>query len=65
MERKMAMVRSQIDLKSSSQAGEDFDYWMNKTAIERLSAVTYLVNQNLKPLQRMDKSLVFKKTMKQ
>ncbi|WP_159477832.1 hypothetical protein [Dyadobacter sp. 3J3] len=64
MGREMAMVRSQTDLKSSNQATDDFDYWMNKTAIERLSAVTYLVNQNLKPFQRMDKSLVFKKTMK-
>ena len=58
------MVRSQSELKSSNQAGEDFDYWVKKTAIERLAAVTFLVNQNLKPLERMDKSMVVKKMMK-
>jgi hypothetical protein len=64
MKRKIAMVRSQGDLRTSNQAGEDFDFWMSKTAIDRLAAVTFLVNQTLKPSQRMDKSLVLKKTRK-
>ncbi len=60
----MAMVCNQADLKTSNQVAEDFDYWRNKTAIERLAAVTLLVNQYLQSSQRMDKSMVFKKTMK-
>lgn len=65
MSRKIAMVFNQNDLKTSNQALEDLDYWMNKSPVERLSAVTFLVNQNLKPSERMDKSFTARKSMKQ
>lgn len=64
MSRKIAMVFNQGNLKTSNQPLEDLDYWMGKTPKERLMAVTFLVDQNLKPRQRMDKSVVFKKLMK-
>ncbi len=59
MRRKIAMVFNQTDLKNSnqSQSLEDFSFWQSKTPQERLAAVTFLVNQNLKPFQRMDKTI--------
>jgi len=64
MSRKISMVFNQTDLKSSNQPLEDLEYWMSRTPVERLSAVTFLVHQNLKPLQRMDKSIITRKSMK-
>ncbi len=64
MSRKIALVANQSNLKTSSQAQQDFDYWITKSGQERLAAVTFLVNQNLKPLQRMDKTVVVKTKMK-
>ncbi len=64
MRRKIAMVFNQTDLKNSNQVLEDFSFWQSKTPQERLAAVTFLVNQNLKPLQRMDKTISSQKTMK-
>jgi hypothetical protein len=64
MKRKMAMVFNQSCLKTGDQSQEDLEYWLSKTPEERLSAVTFLVNQNLRPFQRMDKSVIFKKLMK-
>lgn len=65
MNRKIAMVRNQEEMKTGDQASDDLKYWLNKTPAERLAAVTFLVNQILKPSQRMDKSAVFRKNMKQ
>ena len=65
MRRKIAMVFNQTDLKNSNQSIEDFSFWQSKTPQERLAAVTFLVNQNLKPFQRMDKTIYAQKTMKQ
>jgi hypothetical protein len=64
MGRKIAMIFNQTGLKNGSQAIDDLAYWAAQTPAERLAAVTFLVNQNLKPFQRMDKSAVSKKLMK-
>ncbi len=64
MRRKIAKIFNQTDLKNSNQALEDFSFWQSKTPQERLAAVTFLVNQNLKPSQRMDKTISSQKTMK-
>lgn len=64
MRRKIAMVFNQTDLKNSNQSLEDFSFWQSKTPQERLAAVTFLVNQNLKPFQRMDKTISSQKIMK-
>ncbi|MET3125846.1 hypothetical protein ABID42_000948 [Arcicella rosea] len=64
MRRKIAMVFNQTDLKNSNQTLEDFSFWQSKTPQERLAVVTFLVNQNLKPSQRMDKTISSQKTMK-
>ncbi len=56
MERKIAMVVTQRNLKDKNQSLEDMNYWLSKTPQERLSSVTFLINQNLKPGQKMDRS---------
>jgi hypothetical protein len=65
MSRETVLVRNEVEMKSGNQASDDLDYWLSKTPGERLAAVTFLVNQILKPSQRMDKSVVFRKNMKQ
>lgn len=64
MARKIAMVRRQVDMKTSDQAEDDLNYWLSKTPQERIAAVTFLVNQMLKPLERMDKTVFSQRKMK-
>lgn len=54
--RKMAMVANKVKMDEYDQPFEDFTYWLTKTPAERVSAVTFLVQQTLKPGQRMDKT---------
>ena len=54
--RKMAMVVNRVKMDEYDQSFEDLNYWLTNTPIERVSAVTFLVQQTLKPGQRMDKT---------
>lgn len=56
-ERKMAMVVTKVTLHDRNQSFNDTNYWLSKTPLERLSAVTVLIKQTLKPGQRMDKTI--------
>jgi len=60
--RKMAMVAHKYNMDEHDQATQDLNYWLSRSPLERLSAVTYLVKQYLKPGQRMDKTK-FKKSI--
>jgi len=51
-------------MKESDQAALNLQYWLSKTPQERLAAVTFLINQNLAPSQRMDKTKFSKKSLK-
>lgn len=51
-------------MKATDQAADDLDYWLSKTPQERIAAVTFLVNQMLKPSQRMDKTVFSQRKMK-
>lgn len=64
MQRKIALVTQQKNLKTDRQNLEDQAYWLSKSPQERLAAVTFLVNQNLRPFQRMDKSAVSTRSLK-
>ncbi|KQS27014.1 hypothetical protein [Dyadobacter sp. Leaf189] len=64
MDRKIAMVRQQINMKNGDQAADDLDYWLAKTPQERIAAVTFLVSQMLEPSQRMDKTYFSQRNMK-
>lgn len=55
--RRMAMVARRISMDQYDQGFEDLEYWLTKTPKERVAAVTFLVNQTLKPGQRMDKNV--------
>ena len=56
MARQMVMVKNQVNLKDYDQGIDDIRYWLSKTPEERIAAVTFLVNQNLLPGQRMDRT---------
>ena len=56
MQRKMAMVSRQINLKDVNQEAYDLEYWMSKTPQERLQSVTILIRQNIASGQKMDRS---------
>jgi hypothetical protein len=53
--RKMAMVVRKFNMYEHDQEAEDLDYWLSKSPVERVSALTFLVNQMLKPGQKMDR----------
>ena len=58
------MVRAQFDMKTYDQASQDLEYWLSKTPQERIAAVTFLVNQQLKPGQKMDRTVFFRRKLK-
>ena len=64
MAREMKMVLNRLSMKESNQAALDLQYWLSKTPQERLAAVTFLINQNLAPGQRMDKTKFSKRSLK-
>jgi len=64
MARQIAMVKSQVSLKTHDQGVEDIEYWLSRTPQERIAAVTFLVNQFLSPGQRMDKTAYSKRNLK-
>lgn len=64
MNRKIAMVFNQIEMKTNDQDKDDLEYWLGKTPQERLAGVTFLVRQTLDPHQRMDKNIFSQRTMK-
>jgi hypothetical protein len=42
---------------------EDLFYWLSRTPIERMEAVTFIISQYLKPGQRLDRTAVVKKRL--
>jgi hypothetical protein len=56
MKRAIEKVSKKVSLKDFSQEDSDLRYWLSKTPQERLRAVTFLIEQNLKPGQKMDRS---------
>jgi hypothetical protein len=62
--RKIEMVLTRLSIKESDQAALDLKYWLSKTPQERLAVVTFLINQNLAPGQRMDRTKFSKGSLK-
>jgi hypothetical protein len=56
MQRKIAMIANQIEIKSSNEELENWIYWQTKTPDERLKAVTFLIRQNMTKDQKMDRT---------
>ena len=61
---KIARVVRKAPMKEIDQDAEDLDYWLSRSPGERLAAVCFLVAQSLKPGERMDKTLVTKRKLK-
>ncbi len=64
MERQIKKVKNQVSVKYYDQGFEDMQYWLSKKPEERIAAVTYLINQNLLPGQRMDKTIFSQRKLK-
>jgi hypothetical protein len=60
---KIVPVVRKAMLKEIDEEQEDINYWLSKSPIERIAAVTMLIRQSLKPGQRMDKTFVVQKQM--
>jgi hypothetical protein len=52
------------DLHAMDEKMEDLDYWLSKSPAERIAAVTFLASQSPKVGDRMDRTFVRKRKMK-
>lgn len=64
MPRNMALVVTKVHQHTHNQEESDLAYWLSRSPIERLQAVTHLVRQTLPIGQRMNKQVANKKMMK-
>lgn len=62
--RKIAPVVHRVSLEEADDYTRDVDFWLTKTPIERLSAVTFIVRQSLSKGQVLDKSQVIRRNLK-
>ena len=62
--RKIAPVVRKVMLKEANDEERDLRYWLSKSVQERAAAVTYLIAQSLVKGQRMDKTVIVKKSLK-
>ncbi len=51
-------------LKDANDEERDLEYWLTKQVKDRAAAVTFLISQFLTKGQRMDKTIVVKKSLK-
>ena len=51
-------------MKEIDQGAEDLEYWLSRSSRERMAAVTFIVSQSLRPGERMDKTVVVKRKLK-
>ncbi len=56
------VVRKAV-LKDIDEELENMQYWLSRPPHERIAAVTQLISTSLKPGQRMDKTVVFKRKL--
>ncbi|AYQ35976.1 hypothetical protein DTQ70_29155 [Runella sp. SP2] len=64
MPRNMALVGTKTHQHIYNQEESDLAYWLSRSPIERLQAVTNLVRQTLPVGKRMNRKVANKKTMK-
>ena len=63
--RSKTTVVSKQPLKDMDEKQQDLEYLLSRPVIERLAAVTFIISQSLKKSQRMDKTIVHFKKMKE
>lgn len=62
--RKIVPVLRKVAMKEANDYEQDLNYWLCKTPVERLSAVTFLARQSINEGQKMDKTQIIKRKMK-
>ena len=63
-ERSIVPVLRKIKLREADDAKHDLGFWLSKTPLERLAAVTEIISHSLKRLERMDKTRIVKRKLK-
>ncbi len=53
-----------IRLREADDAKHVLDFWLSKTPLERLAAVTGIISHSLERLERMDKTIIVKRKLK-
>ncbi|MES1224678.1 MAG: hypothetical protein ABUT20_54805 [Bacteroidota bacterium] len=54
-----------LNMQTLDEKAEDLAYWLTRTPQERIQAVTFLISQQLKPGQRMNRTFVKKRKLKE
>ena len=62
--RTIVPVVRKVLLKEANDQFNDLEYWLNKPAVERISAVSHIIAQSIKKDQRMDKEKIVKGKLK-
>jgi hypothetical protein len=62
--RNIVPVVRKVQLREANDQLNDLEYWLSKTPVERLSAVTDIIFQSMRPDQRMDKGKIVKRKLK-
>jgi hypothetical protein len=62
--RSIAPVVRKILLKKADDAKHDLRFWLSRTPLERLTAVTEIISRSLKKMERMDKTRIVKRKRK-
>ena len=56
--RTIVPIVRKVALREANDYEQDLNYWLSKTPVERLSAVTFLARQSISKGQRMDKTKI-------
>jgi hypothetical protein len=62
---RMERTVRKVNMQTHDEKAEDLAYWLTRTPQERIQAVTFLISQQLKPGQRMDRTFVKKRKLKE
>jgi hypothetical protein len=62
-QRMIVPVVRKVKIQAAQDAKNDLKFWLKKTALDRITAVTELVVQFNAPLKRMDKTKIVKRKM--
>lgn len=63
-QRAILPVLRKVKIKEAEDAKHDLKFWLNRTHLERMVAVTVMASQSLTRPERMDKSKVVKRKLK-
>jgi hypothetical protein len=61
---KMERVVRKVAMKGLDEGAENLEYWLSRSPVERLAAAAFIMGQSTKKGQRMDKTIVNKRKMK-